>query len=543
MNEVKCECGHVNPHGTILCEACGKILNENENIDDIKLVDMRYEGSARRSQTYSKTIVDKIWNFFSSVKIGVTLIVITLLASAVGTILPQEMYIPPLIPPSQFYQEQYGWFGQLYYELGFHNLYSSWWYLLLIASIGVSLVICSLDRVIPLYRALKKQKVSRNEGFLKKQRFFSQTEIELGRDTYEKVTEKLKSKRYHIREENGNILAEKGRFSRWGPYVNHIGLIIFLIGGMLRFVPGMYVDKVLWLREGETKLIPETKGEYYLQNNQFILEVYDPEKDGEVFEEALDGAGMVAKNYQSNVTLYKKSGNSIPGEMPELDKVKDGEIRVNEPLKFDDFAIYQTEFKLDELSSMTFALSNKETKQEYGTLTIDLNNPKTEYKLSDGYEVEMLSYFPDFEFNEDGEPATKSRIPNNPGFIFKMHTPEVPDGEISFVAIRQTIEPYGNNQNKMTFKGVETINVSGLTVRKDLTLWILALGGFIFMVGVIQGSYWNHRRIWIYQKNGEVWIAAHTNKNWYSLKREISIALDGTGIKEPIDQLTKETDV
>ena len=93
-------------------------------------------------------------------------------------------------------------------------------------------------------------------------------------------------------------------------------------------------------------------------------------------------------------------------------------------------------YKLDELNTMTFALSNKETKQEYGTLTIDLNNPKTQYKLSDGYAVEMLSYFPDFEFNEDGEPATKSRIPNNPAFIFKMHTPEVPDGEISFVAIQ-----------------------------------------------------------------------------------------------------------
>ena len=36
----------------------------------------------------------------------------------------------------------------------------------------------------------------------------------------------------------------------------------------------------------------------------------------------------------------------------------------------------------------------------------------------------MLSYFPDFEFNEDGEPATKSRIPNNPAFIFKMYTPD-----------------------------------------------------------------------------------------------------------------------
>ena len=53
--------------------------------------------------------------------------------------------------------------------------------------------------------------------------------------------------------------------------------------------------------------------------------------------------------------------------MPELEKVKDEEIRVNEPLKFDDFAIYQMEYKLDELSTMTFALSNKETKEEYGT--------------------------------------------------------------------------------------------------------------------------------------------------------------------------------
>ena len=92
MKEVKCECGHVNPHGTVLCEACGKTLEEKrtESTD----FDMRYEGSARRSQTYNKTIIDKIWNFFSSVKVGVALIVITLIASALGTIFPQEMYIP-----------------------------------------------------------------------------------------------------------------------------------------------------------------------------------------------------------------------------------------------------------------------------------------------------------------------------------------------------------------------------------------------------------------------------------------------------------------
>ena len=80
MKDVKCECGHVNPHGTVLCEACGKVLDEQSQ--DKTLLDMRYEGSARRSQTYNKTIIDKIWNFFSSVKVGVWLIVITLIASA-----------------------------------------------------------------------------------------------------------------------------------------------------------------------------------------------------------------------------------------------------------------------------------------------------------------------------------------------------------------------------------------------------------------------------------------------------------------------------
>ena len=535
--KVKCDCGHVNPHGTVLCEACGKVLDEKD-LDQL-LVDMRYEGSARRSQTYNKTIIDKIWNFFSSVKVGVSLIVITLIASTLGTIFPQEMYIPPNFPAAEYYQDQYGWLGKMYFELGFHNLYSSWWYLLLIASIGVSLVICSLDRVIPLYRALKKQKITRHEGFLKRQRLFgiTSTSETQNEEAFDKIKDKLKAKRYHIRVEEGNILAEKGRFSRWGPYINHIGLIIFLVGCMLRFIPGMYVDSVLWLREGESKVIPETNGEYYLKNNQFILEVYDKEKDDEVFDETIDRVGMVAKNFQSNVTLYKKQGDTIPGESPELEKVKDDQIRVNQPLKFEDFAVYQVEYKLDELNKMIFALTNKETNEEYGNLTIDLFNPEKKYELSKDYSVEILSYFPDFEFDEEGEPSTKSKIPNNPAFIFKMFTPDKPEGEVSFVAIRQTIEPNGDNQYKMSFKSVETKNVSGLTVRKDLTLWVIALGGAIFMIGVIQGAYWNHRRIWIRRMNGEIWVAGHTNKNWYGLKREVSVILEGTEINEPRDQL------
>ncbi len=537
LKEIKCECGHVNPIGTIFCEACGKPFESNENI---KLLDMRYEGSARRSLTHTKTIVDKIWSFFSSVKVGVWLIVITLASSAIGTIFPQEMYITPGIEPAEYYKTEYGFLGQLYYQLGFNNLYGSWWYMILIASIGISLVICSLDRVIPLYKALKKQGVKRHPSFLKRQRVHGTGTPHEG--DLERVQINLKKRNYNVKVEDGNVLAEKGRFSRWGPYVNHIGLIIFLFGAMLRFLPSMYVDEALWLRDGETKEIPGTDGQYYLKNEKFIKEVYDKSKDKEVFDEAIDRVGdkMIAKNFQTNAVLYKAVGENIAGQKPKLEKVKEAEIRVNEPLKFDQFAVYQVDYKESEFKSMSFHLQNKENNQKLGPIKVDLANPTEKYDLGNGYSLELLSYFPDFYFDENGRPNTKTKLPNNPAFVFKMFTPETPDGEVSFVGIQQNIEPDGNNKYKMSFAGVEMQNATALTVRKDLTLWILGIGGFIFMVGVIQGMYWNHRRIWIQRVNDEWWVAGHTNKNWFGLKKDIERVLEGTAIPQPHDKMNEK---
>ncbi|ALC81453.1 MULTISPECIES: cytochrome c biogenesis protein ResB [Bacillus] len=533
MNEVKCECGHVNPFGTVLCEACGKPLID----DGKKLLDMRYDGSARRSQVYKKTSIDKVWNFFSSVKVGVWLIVITLVASAIGSFLPQETFLPRNAQANTYYKEQYGLFGDIYYFLGFHNLYGSWWYLLLIASIGISLVICSLDRVIPLYRALKKQRTVRNENFMERQRIFSRTDKELSADLSQKLYQLMKKKRYRVREENGNLFAEKGRFSRWGPYVNHIGLIIFLVGAMLRFVPGIYVDEVLWIREGETLPIPGTDGEYYLKNNQFIRETYNSQNEKEIFSEAINAAGdgSVAKNFQTNVELFNREDTIVHGKTPELSKIKDEEIKVNEPLKFDSFALYQVDFKESELNQMAFQLIQKSNGKSFGRIKVDLVNPEANYDLGNGYKVKLSSYLPDFYFNSSGEPDTKSRVPNNPAFVFTMITPDHPDGEKSFVAIQETIEPSGENEFQMKFDGVETKNVSGLTVRKDLTLPVLAVGGIIFMIGVVQGMYWQHRRIWIRSSESGILLAGHTNKNWHGLQKEISQLIDGE-LAPPEDQ-------
>ncbi|WP_391121646.1 cytochrome c biogenesis protein ResB [Psychrobacillus sp. L3] len=537
MDKIVCTCGNVNPNGTELCESCGRPLNKD--VSEKKLVDMRYEGSARRSQTYNKTIIDKIWNFFSSVKVGMWIITCILVAAAIGTILPQVFYVPATREAdiAAYYERVYGTFGKLYYDLGLSDLYSSWWFQTLVGMLGISLVIASLDRVIPLYKSLKKQKTKRHISFLSRQRIYGIGEVEAPNDSIDKAEAKLKTMHFKVKREGNAILAEKGRFSRWGPYINHLGLILFLLGVMLRAIPGFYVDETMWLREGETLHIPKTDG-YFLESKQFTYETYSKEESSEVFGEAIDRVGAIAKNYQTDVTLFKGSEDAVAGKSEDLTFVKDASIQVNKPLKFNNFSVFQMDFRLDELKSMSFQLQDKASKESFGEFTIDLANPQSEYDFKNGYKVEILDYYADFTGFEDGVPQSKSPLPNNPAFLVKMYSPEFPKGETSFVMIKETLEPLGETKHKIAFQSVETRDVSGLTIRKDLTLPILGLGGLIFMIGVAQGSYWNHRRIWLQLlENGQVVIAAHTNKNWLSIMKDLD-AVSEVAVLPPFeDQL------
>jgi cytochrome c biogenesis protein len=519
MSKIKCQCGHENPFGTVLCERCGR--PQTEDAINSETVDMRYEGSARRSQTYNRSIIDKIWNFFSSVKIGISIIIAVLVTSAIGTIFPQKLYVPVGDAElGEYYERLYGFFGVIYYKLGFHDMYNSWWFITLIGMLGTSIIIASVDRVIPLYKSLKKQRTKRHPSFMKRQRIYGVGPVNDADDSINKAAEKLKKLRYNVKVEDGAILAEKNRFSRWGPYVNHTGLIIFLSAILLRGIPGFYVDETLWIREGETLEIPGAPG-YYIKNNGFTIENYSIDEDDEVFSTALERVGMIAKNYQTDVSLYQNADDALPGQTENIELVKEESIIVNHPLTFDGYSVFQMDFRLDELKSMTFQLTEKATEESLGEFTIDLINPEDKYELENGAIVEIKEYYPDYDGIKDGEPHSKSPIPNNPAFIFKMITAEKPEGEMSFVAIRQTLETEENDY-KANFLRAETRDISGLTIRKDRTLYLLLFGGIVFMIGVSQGSYWNHRRIWVQKGEGnEILLASHTNKNWFALRKEI----------------------
>jgi len=537
FENTKCECGHQNPVGTVLCESCGNPL-DSEEAQGTAPLEMRYDGVARRSQKSNPNFIDRIWNFFSSVKVAVRLIVITLLAAIVGTIFTQENAFISF-DPTTYYEERYGWIGKWYYKLGLSRTYESWWFILLLVMIGTSLVICSLDRVLPLYRALSKQQVRKHMQFLTRQRTVFQEEIEGDALRWtEQMAQILQRKRYRVTRDGTALLAEKNRFSRWGPYINHIGLIVFLLAVLLRTIPGWTMDNYISIPEGETVQIPETS--YYIKNEKFTVEYYS---DAELPKE-LKGT-LRAKLYETKAVLYSCTANcDDPSLKPELVEVERHDIRVNEPLSYKGLKAYQFSFDdTPKLKAVKPVLIDKKTGESYGPFDLTMRNPQRTFKVGP-YTLELKMSFMDFTLDQNGQPGTKSREPNAPAFIFLIKGPDLPENGVPYMYFPRQIDKEKFSQDAIngeiakrfelkvrsmgdvTFAGA----ITSLNIRFDKAMPFIWFGAGISILGLLLGTYWQHRRIWLRVDDGRVTLGAHTNKNHYGMRAEVASALRGAGI-------------
>ncbi|OPA81404.1 cytochrome C biogenesis protein ResB [Paenibacillus selenitireducens] len=535
FQNTKCECGHQNHIGTVLCESCGKPLQDSS--DSTEPLEMRYDGVARKSQKVNPSIIDRVWNFFSSVKVAVYLIMITLLGATLGTVFPQEStFING--DPATYYKATYGTIGNIYYKLGLSHTYTSWWFVTLLVMIGTSLVICSLDRVLPLYRALKKQQIRKHLNFLTRQKVKYQEEMKLDvtpEAWVQAAVKPLKRKHYRVHTEGSALMAEKYRFSRWGPYINHIGLIIFLLAVLARSIPGWYMDQYIAFPEGDIKHIPDTN--YYLKNDKFTVEYY---KDNELSKEMQGQNRLVAKRYETQAVLYECVDQcSDPSKEPVLKEVDRHHIEVNEPLNYKGFMAYQTDYDPTlRLRSVNPEFRNKETGEVYGKFMLEMRNSKLSYDVGP-YHLELKEKYLDFGLNSDGQPVTKSQEPNAPAFLFLVTGPDLPNEGFLYFYFPNQIDKQRFNQQALNEKlsgdwankfdirvngmqGVGLSNTSYLTIRVDSAMPFIWIGATISMIGLIMGFYWNHRRIWLRFDGNRLTLGAHTNKNWYGMRSDVA---------------------
>lgn len=533
IQNTKCECGHQNRVGTVLCEACGKPLFDSE--PSTEPLEMRYDGVARRSQKSNPNFIDRIWNFFSSVKVAVYLIIITLLGATLGTIFEQESNFV-YFDPTTFYKQKYGTIGDIYYKLGLSHTYESWWFITLLVMIGASLVICSLDRVLPLYKALSKQKVRKHRQFLVRQRVVYEGPIEeLSTDWVDRSVAPLKKKGYRVIRDEDALLAEKQRFSRWGPYIIHIGLIIFLLAVLFRGFPGLQIDKHYWFPEGEITKIPDS--DLYLKNEKFTVEYYPEEELPEKFRES---GRIVPKLFETQAVLYQCTADcGDPSKEPVLEEVERHNIRVNDPLNYQGFKVYQFDFDLTpKLRSVSPTLVRADTGESLGKFKLSMMDPSEVYELGP-YTLELRNKYLDFDLNEEGKPISKSKDPNAPAFLFLIKGPELPEAGVQYLYFPKQVDKERFQQDAINARlgGLDSglmldvlsmddvdfiASSSYLNIRVDRAMPFVWLGLGIVMLGLIIGFYWHHRRIWLRVDGQMLTLGAHTSKNWFGLRREVA---------------------
>jgi len=543
IENTKCECGHQNRVGTVLCEACGKPLLE-EDQQQGGLLEMRYDGVARRSQRANPNFIDRVWNFFSSVKVAIYLIIITLIGAMLGTIFEQESNFINF-DPSTYYKNKYGTIGEIYYRLGLSHTYESWWFILLLVMIGASLVICSLDRVLPLYKALSKQKVRKHLAFLTRQKIVYQGEInEDGEEWVQRAVQPLRKKHYRVYTDGSALLAEKQRFSRWGPYIIHIGLIVFLLAVLFRGLPGLHLDKHYWFPEGEITHIPETN--LYLKNEKFSVEYYSEDEMSEDFKAR---GKVVPKLFETQAVLYECTADcDDPSKEPQLREVKRHAIRVNDPLSYKGLQAYQFDFDLTpKLRSVQPALVDVKTGESYGKFKLDMRNPEREYEVGP-YRLTLQNKYMDFSLNDEGKPVSISGEPNAPAFLFLIKGPDLPEDGAQYIYFPKQIdkerfqqdainEQLGGVQSKLRLDvlGMEDVDFieasSYLNIRVDRAMPFVWVGLGIVMLGLVIGFYWQHRRIWLRVDGRQLTLGGHTTKNWFGMRREVSAFLQSMGVE------------
>lgn len=536
----KCECGHQNAVGTVLCESCGKPISIELQQSNEPL-EMRYDGVARRSQKSNPDWLDKIWNFFSSVKIAIYLIIITFVGAMFGTIFPQaSTFISNNFDPSVYYQETYGFAGKLYYLLGLHNTYNSWWFITLLVMIGTSLVICSIDRVLPLYRALNKQQIRKHFSFLRRQKTTYTGKID--RDPEQWIRDysaALRKKGYKVHIDGTALLAEKNRFSRWGPYINHIGLILVLLALLARGIPGWNVDSYVKIVDGDTVPIEGTN--YYAKSEGFKMELYDAEE----LPESLQNTGRV-KNFETHIILYECESNCEDDfETPKLKEVNEHTILINDPLRYEDLRLHQFDYDLTpRINAVSPVIINKETGESYGPFHLTMIDPELKFEVGP-YTLELVDKYMDFSINNEGVPITLSRDPNSPAFIFNVKGPNLKEsGEVYMYFPLQkdkvrfsqdTINRELAEKVEIKVQGMENVDYSEATtflnIRVDKAVKYLWIGAVFCMLGLLLGTYWQHRRIWLRIDEQEVTLGAHTNKNWFGMRADTAYALQKVGIE------------
>ena len=399
------------------------------------------------------TLAGSLLEFLGSMNLAITLLVAVAIASVIGTVLRQDQ-------PYSDYVLQFGpfWF-QVFRQLGLYDVYSTSWFLFIMAFLVVSTSVCVYRNGPGMLREVRQFRVRVQAKSLRLMRHHAERETTVdAAGVSARATRLLRNYGYRVRAaDHGDhqvLAGMKGGANRLGYLLTHIGIVVILVGGLIDSKLPLQIALALGDLKVETRDIPASQvpassrlgpGTPSFRGNVSIPEgatadiVFLQVKDGYLVQQlpfSLTVKKFSVKHYVTGQPSDFRS--QVVLHDPRSGKTIDSTIRVNHPLVYDGYEIYQASFG-DGGSKLDFKLwplSGGKPLVSHGSVfgKYELNTAAGKRRLEIG----------DFRmFNIDQVPGAAGKTkPRNlgPSVTFKLRNPQGEAKQFMNYFVPQTID-------------------------------------------------------------------------------------------------------
>jgi len=528
-----------------------------------------------------KTLVDRVWDLLASVKLAVINFAAIAGTSIVGTIIEQDatreqnLDVLAKFVGDSMAPQAYDFFN----ALGFMDMYRSWWFIGLLMLFSVNLIICSIDRIPPAWRAAReKMKPLTDEQFtsfpVKRQIIMDGTpEENRGLITTAMRTAGF-SKPGGVDVQDGyQLFSSKHGSARLGVYVVHISILIIMIGAVAGVLFGFkgHVSLV----EGESTAVAYKRGGYASTQEQQEVANTLLQSGGNVSvaveqlarkyqrtpesilrrirDIGIDPLGFVLKCDSSGVDFYPQSFSPKEywSDLSVLDSrgnpVVRKRIEVNDPLKRNGFTFYQSNHGVQGR-----ALRQDTTGTTFFGPYEPMDHPDFIFEVVPRGGVSPMNVSAKFEqpFEIPGSKATavvKSYVPTWGGsqqqqysmsnLVVELEVSDPEQGVYSYMVPQRSKQSPMRDGTRMTVKDIWGVEYTGLSVRRDPGVGLVYLGCMIMAIGLYMTFFMSHRRLWMQASSAgerttlKIAGTAHKHREAFEHRVEKAIGLLSEGGK------------
>ncbi|MFZ0407766.1 MAG: cytochrome c biogenesis protein ResB [Cyanobium sp.] len=292
--------------------------------------------------------------WLADLRLAITLLLVIAFASGIGTAIPQK-------ESELFYHQRYDpapWLGLVdgagVLRLQLDHVYSSAWFLALLAWLGLALVLCSWRRQWPALQASLRWIDYRSPRQLSK---LSVAETLLSDESgpcLDRLERELRSGGWQVQRQPDRLAARRGVIGRVGPLLVHAGLVVLMVGAAWGAVAGQRLER--FLAPGRELELLDSRGhtQLTLALDDFQIQ-RDPAGRPEQFSSSLRliapasgglaEAPAIAAETPPNIAAAVDA-EAQPGSPAATEEPLRAVISVNHPLRHRGMTLYQADWAL-----------------------------------------------------------------------------------------------------------------------------------------------------------------------------------------------------